>query len=262
MMPSTSARAVASDQMSSLASAKALYGRVAVVSGAGGDIGKALAVALAREGAALHLIGRDPRKLELVSRAVREQTTDVLTHRVDLTSDGEIHALRDRLAETSGRVDIVIHAMGAYGRGPHASASARDFDVQYQANVRAPFVLTQTLLPMLREQRGQVVFVNSSAALQARAGHGQYAATKHALKALADSLREEVNADGVRVISVYLGRTAGTRQASIFELEGRPYRPELLLQPRDVAEMVVAALRLADTAEVTDISIRPMRKSY
>jgi NADP-dependent 3-hydroxy acid dehydrogenase YdfG len=239
-----------------------LAGQVAVVAGASGDIGRALAIALAREGAALCLVGRDLKTLEHVAREARELTANVLTHRADLTSDSDIRDLRERLGETSGRVDILVHAMGAYRRGAHASATASDFDFQYETNVRAPYVLTQALLPMLRDHKGQVVFVNSSAALQAKAGHGQYAATKHALKALADSLRDEVNADGVRVMSVYLGRTAGARQANIFGLEGLAYRPELLLQPQDVADMVVAALRLADTAEVTDIAMRPMRKSY
>ena len=88
-----------------------------------------------------------------------------------------------------------------------------------------------------------------------------YAATKHALKGLADGLRQEVNAFGVRVISVFPGRTATPLQASLFELEGRQYVPKRLLQPEDVAAMVVQALALPPTAEVTDILIRPAIKS-
>jgi short-subunit dehydrogenase len=67
---------------------------------------------------------------------------------------------------------------------------------------------------MLRKRRGQVVFINSTAGLNASAGVGLYSATKHALKALADSLRAEVNSDGVRVLSVYLGRTVTPMQAA------------------------------------------------
>jgi NADP-dependent 3-hydroxy acid dehydrogenase YdfG len=89
----------------------------------------------------------------------------------------------------------------------------------------------------------------------------QYDSTKHALKALADSLRGEINRHGVRVLSVYLGRTASEMQEGIYRMEGRPYRPEILLQPDDVASVVVNALGLPRTAEVTDISIRPMIKS-
>jgi NAD(P)-dependent dehydrogenase (short-subunit alcohol dehydrogenase family) len=133
-------------------------------------------------------------------------------------------------------------------------------DWQYRTNVHAPYLLTQALLPLLRRQQGQVVFINSSVGLIARGQVGPYAATKHALKAIADSFREEVNAEGLRVLSVYLGRTASPMQAKIHAMEGKAYHPEYLLQPSDVAAVVLNALCLPRTAEVTDISIRPMRK--
>jgi NADP-dependent 3-hydroxy acid dehydrogenase YdfG len=97
--------------------------------------------------------------------------------------------------------------------------------------------------------------------LEARAHVGAYAATKHALKALADALRQEVNADGVRVISVYPGRTATPLQEVLHAQEGKPYFPERLLQPRDVAAAVLHALGMDRTAEVTDIRVRPMLSS-
>ena len=78
---------------------------------------------------------------------------------------------------------------------------------------------------------------------------------------MADSFRDEVNERGVRVLSVFVGRTASRMQAAVHEHEGRPYRPERLLQPDDVASMIVAALQLPRTAEVTDLHIRPMLKT-
>ena len=123
-------------------------------------------------------------------------------------------------------------------------------------------ISTQRLLPLLKKPRGQVVFINSSAGLTARANTGQFSATQHAFKALADALRDEVNADGVRVLSVFPGRTATPRIESLHDKEGRPYQPGLLLQPEDVASVVTNALALPWTAEVTNISIRPMQKSY
>ncbi len=140
---------------------------------------------------------------------------------------------------------------------------SRNLDLQYATNVRAPYVLTKRLLPLLTASRGQIVFVNSSAGLNAkRPDAGQYAATKHALRAIADSLREEVNPEGVRVLSVYLGRTATPLQEALFREQGKDYHAEMLLQPEDVASVVVQTLMLPPTAEVTEISIRPMRKSY
>jgi len=105
------------------------------------------------------------------------------------------------------------------------------------------------------------VFINSTQGLRAAAGVGQYAATKHAMKAIADSLRDEVNAAGVRVTSVFLGRTATEMQRAIFALEGRQYQPGRLIQPADVAEIVLSLLLLPRTTEVTDIVLRPMQKA-
>ncbi len=83
-------------------------------------------------------------------------------------------------------------------------------------NVRAPYILTQALLPMLKARRGQVVFINSSSGIIAKPRSAQYDSTKHALEAIADSLRGEVNAHGVRVLSVYLERTVTKMQERIW----------------------------------------------
>jgi NADP-dependent 3-hydroxy acid dehydrogenase YdfG len=123
-------------------------------------------------------------------------------------------------------------------------------------------ILTQRLLPLLKKPRGQIVFINSSVGLTARPNVGYYSATQHAFKALTDSLRGEVNADGIRVLSVYPGRTATPRIQALHAEEGRPYEPEHLLQPDDIASVVLNAIALPWTAEVTDISLRSMRKSY
>ena len=115
---------------------------------------------------------------------------------------------------------------------------------------------------MLRSGGGDIVVVNSSQGVHATGGVGQYAATQHAMKAITDSLREEVNADGIRVCSIHLGRTATARQESIFASEGRIYVPEVLIQPADVAEVVTAIVALPINAEVTEIRLRPAKKSY
>jgi NADP-dependent 3-hydroxy acid dehydrogenase YdfG len=241
--------------------ARGFAGQTALLSGGSSGIGRAIALALAAAGAGLALIGRRTEALEAIAAAARQFGSKVVTYRVDLNEEADIRALPSRLAHEVPRLDVLVHAAGIIGRGETASAAVADLDRQYATNVRGPYVLTQALLPMLRRDRGQVVFLNSSAGLRAAASVGQYAATKHALKAIADSLRDEVNVDGVRVLSVFLGRTATPMQAAVHADEGRPYVPERLLQPEDVAAVVINALSLPHTAEVTDISIRPMQKS-
>jgi NADP-dependent 3-hydroxy acid dehydrogenase YdfG len=107
---------------------------------------------------------------------------------------------------------------------------------------------------------GDAVFINSTQGRSASGGVGQYAASKHALRAVADSLRAEVAGTGLRVCTLYAGRTATPMQEQIFRTEGRAWTPERLLQPDDIADTVITILGLPATAEITDITIRPARK--
>ena len=236
--------------------------QVALVVGATSDIGRAIAMRLAADGARLCLLARDTNALEDLATAARGLTEKVFAYTADLTCDAAIHAVISRLGCDVGAVDILVLGAGAFAMEAHERAPIADLDRQYRTNVRGLYLLVQGLLPLLRACRGQVVFLNSTVGLEARAWVGQYASTQHALRAVADALRAEVNPHGVRVLNVYLGRTATARQARIFRQEGRPYRPELLVQPDDVSEIVAAALRLPRTVEVTAIHMRPLVKSY
>jgi NAD(P)-dependent dehydrogenase (short-subunit alcohol dehydrogenase family) len=239
-----------------------LAGRVALVTGASRGIGRAIALALARQGAQLWIVGRDPDRLAETAGEVR-RFSQVTEFQIDLTVENELQSLARQVEQQSGRLDILIHCAGAIQTGLLERTSIGALDFQFDINVRAPYMMTQQLLPLLTKTRGQIVFINSTAGLTAkRAEVGQYAATKHALRAVAESLREEVNPKGIRVLSMYLGRTATPMQESLYLQQGTPYHPETLLQPEDVASTVVFALMLPATAEVTDISMRPLQKSY
>jgi NADP-dependent 3-hydroxy acid dehydrogenase YdfG len=233
-----------------------LAAQTAMVTGASSGIGRAIAVALAGQGANLCVVGRNAQRLADTVDAVR-QFSSVDSVRIDLTEDNDLQSVLKHFDHLDG-IDILVHSAGIFHQDQMAQASVADFDRQYAINVRAPYVLTQLLLPQLIAKHGQIVFINSTAGrLANRPNIGQYAATKHALKAIADNLREEVNQEGVRVLTVYLGRTATPMQQAIFKDEGRAYHPEALIQPIDVACVVVNALCLPRTIEVTDISIRP-----
>lgn len=235
--------------------------QIAVVTGASSGIGKAITLGLAGQGATLCLVGRKLGTLESVVQSSRTISPRVLSYHADLTKDEEIRKLVTSLERDVGCIDLLIHSAGGIALGQLESASVENLDWQYRINVRGPYLLTQALLPMLRTRRGQIVFINSRAGLSANAAESQYSATKHALKALADSLRAEVNPYEIRVLSVFLGNTATPMQAAVHRMKDRIYRPELLIQPDDVASVVLNTLSLPRTAEVTDISIRPLIKS-
>jgi NADP-dependent 3-hydroxy acid dehydrogenase YdfG len=232
-------------------------GHVALVTGAGSGIGKAIAVALAGQGARVCFVGRTASKLEAAAREL-PATAGARVFPADLARDEDIRQLSAAVPE----LDILVLSAGEYVTGPIAGTSVEAFDRLYQANLHANYLLVQTFLPALKRRPGQVVFVNSSTGLGARPEVSMFSATNHGLKALADAFRAEVNADGIRVLSVHPGRTATPRLEALYASKGEVYRPELLLQPEDVAAVILNALTLPRTAEVTDISLRPLAKSY
>lgn len=234
----------------------------AVITGASSGIGKAIAVAIAAAGVSVCLVGRDTERLEAVATLVRGTASSVLTHQVDLIANSAADNLARRLRHEFGTLDILVHCAGSFLTGTLEKTAVQQLDVLYRANLRAPFALTQALLPLLKASHGQIVFINSSQGLHAKSNTGPFSATQHALRAITDSLREELNADGVRVLSVYPGRTATPRMKALYEIEKRPYRPELLLQADDIARVVLSALQMPRTAEITNVEIRPLVKSY
>jgi NADP-dependent 3-hydroxy acid dehydrogenase YdfG len=235
-------------------------GQFAIVTGGGGGIGRAVARSLAQQGATVWAVGRTASTLDETIAGCGGSSKAVVA---DLTDDQAVARLAADAQKALGQVDVLVHSAGVITHGSVAETAVDSLDAQYRANVRLPYKVTQTLLPMLRKRPGQIVFVNSSIVSGgARANVSQFAATQHAVRALADTLRQEVNGDGIRVICVYPGRTATSRQERLYAKDAKVYRPELLLQPDDIAVMVSAALSLPSTAEVTDISIRPMQKSY
>jgi NADP-dependent 3-hydroxy acid dehydrogenase YdfG len=241
-------------------SSRSLDGQLAVVTGAGSGIGAAIAAGLASEGATLCLVGRDKNKLLATSERVAATGATAECFAGDLGKDQDILDLTRTIGRHHDRVDILVHAAGTITLGSIEAATIDDFDRQYRINVRAPVLLTKMLLPLIKQAQGQIVFVNSSVGRRVKEQVGAYAASKHALRAVADTLRLEINSHGVRVLSVYPGNTATAMQDTVQNFTGRRIAAEYLLQPEDVASAVVNALLLPRTAEVTDIEIRPLRK--
>lgn len=158
-----------------------------------------------------------------------------------------------------GPLHLLVHSAGAFRHGGLVDTSAPSWTELTTVNLHGPLLLTACCLPQLRAGSGQIVFINSTAGLRAGPGAGAYAASKHALRAAADILRQEVNKDGIRVLSIFPGRTATPMQDAVLAAEGRTAPEGTLMRPEDVAAMVLAAARLPNHVEVTDITMRPAR---
>jgi NAD(P)-dependent dehydrogenase (short-subunit alcohol dehydrogenase family) len=239
-------------------------GKRCLVTGATSGIGRATASGLATAGARVFCVGRDEAGFrEMVERMEAESRADLLEFvRADLAVPADRDRLATRIAEEAdGRLDCMIHCAGLIEHSRFVDSDSAGLERMLEVNVKAPYALTKALLPLLTEASGDVVFVNSSVIRFPRAHSGQYSMTKHALLGLAESLRAEVNEMGVRVLSVFPGRTATPMTRRLCAEHDLEYRPEALLQPESVATMILASISLPRTAEVTDIHIRPATKA-
>jgi NAD(P)-dependent dehydrogenase (short-subunit alcohol dehydrogenase family) len=207
------------------------------------------------------LVGRRESLLHETVEEISQSKGHAIARSCDLTDAAAVKRLAQGvLKEVAGRLAILVHSAAMYSMGPIEKTSIGQLDLVFRTNVRAPVQLTQLLLPALRRARGDIVFINSSAAFNPPVNVGPYAASKAALRALADSLRHEVNSHGIRVLNVYPGRVATPMQEAISSADAREYQPEQLLQPADVAHAIMSALSLGTTAELTELHIRPLHK--
>jgi NADP-dependent 3-hydroxy acid dehydrogenase YdfG len=220
-----------------------------MVTGASSGIGRAIAHALLADGMHVYLVGRDATRLNELTRCSPSRTTVV---RADLATQQGIITV----AKAAGaRLHVLVHSAGAYLRAPATALSVAEWEHLDRLNLYAPAACRAAL----RATGGDVVFINSSAGLRPAKEVAAYAAGKHALHAASDALRQELNPDGIRVLSVFPGRTDTPMQRQVLQLEGRTPDPASLMRPEDVACMVIAVLKLPRSAEVTDIIMRPMR---
>jgi len=221
-----------------------------LVTGAGSGIGAELAERLLERGDALVLLARSTER----AHDLRADLPDATVLVADLADASAVEAVADQLPSS---LDSVVHAAGVVDLGPVASQAVEDWHSQVAVNLVAPAVLTRVCLPALRAARGTVVFVNSGQGLAASPGWSAYAASKHGLRALADSLRAEELAQGVRVSSVFPGRTATPMQQRVHAQQGQDYDASAWIDPATVAEAILRVLDLPGDATVTDVTIRP-----
>jgi NADP-dependent 3-hydroxy acid dehydrogenase YdfG len=229
--------------------------KIVVITGSTSGIGAAIARAFGRSGARVFLVGRSEVKLASVARKVPARSLAGIAQ-VDLASIADVRRLVAMISDRLPRVDVLVQAAGEYGWTEAGSIETEGLDLLFGVNVRAPYVLTQGLLPLLERARGQAIFVNSSVVRSPGQGVAVYKATRHALQGLVDSLRQDFNRHGIRVSSLFPGRTATTRMRQIYAREGKRYAPEALMNAADVARVVVALTELPAGVEVTDIHLR------
>ncbi|HEX4700703.1 MAG TPA: SDR family oxidoreductase [Pseudonocardiaceae bacterium] len=221
---------------------------LALVTGASRGIGAAVARSLATSHDVL-LGGRDEAALASVAASL----PGARPWPVELTDAPAVAAAVVGI----DALDVLVHSAGLGEIGALPATSVETWRRMMDVNVIAVAELTRLLLPALRAVRGRVVLVNSGQGRRARAGWGAYAASKFALTAYADVLRAEEEPNGLRVTSVFPGRTDSDMQRAVRAAECGVYEPDRYLRPDSVAAAIRFVVNAPADAEVPELVIRP-----
>lgn len=209
----------------------ALRGRAALVSGATGGIGAAVARALVQQGATVIGQGRDLRRLEALAAELGSPFTPLAG---DLTRAG-IEPLLDRVA--SHRVDVLVHSAGLQRIGDADRMTPAEWDESLDVNLRAAWLLSRAVLPGMKERSsGDLVHLSSVMSRTSAPGQTAYCASKWGLDGMLEALRKEVSGHRIRVTHLHPGRVATGIRGGVDELDARS------LQPEDVARVVIFVL--------------------
>jgi NAD(P)-dependent dehydrogenase (short-subunit alcohol dehydrogenase family) len=239
-------------------------GTTALVTGASSGIGRAVAVALAARGCRLTLSGRSRARLDETASICR-RAPHVAVCAGDLTTPATLDELRREVERSSAaRLGILVHCAADLIHGEVERVELDELRRLLDVNVVASFALLRALTPLLGSD-SDVVLLNSTNGVTSPAGASPYSVTKYALRALADAYRAEVNSRGIRVTSVFCGKTATAMQQRIYEGRGEGGRydeiKDAITRPQDVAEVIAMAVSLPRTTELTDIHLRPLKKT-
>lgn len=219
----------------------------ALVTGASRGIGKAIALDLGRTHHVL-VGGRDAAAVA----AVVAQLPSAEAFVGDLVG-GELPPL-------PGRIDVLVHSAGLEDGRTVEDTELQTWRRLFEVNVFAVAELSRRALPALRAAEGLVVVINSGSGLVSGAGGGPYSASKFALRALTDALREEERPHGVRVSSIHPGRVDTDMQRALVAREGHAYDTTYTITPEMVAATVRTAVDLPPSGTVESLSVRPMRR--
>lgn len=230
---------------------KKLKGRVALVTGAGGGIGRAIAVKLAKMGMSIALCGRREEKLWAAAEATG-RPEDMLIIAGDLTDEAHLMSSLAIVKARFGRLDVLVNNAGMALNCPFAETSAEEFDSIMAINVRTPFLLTREALPLLKESdRATIINIGSVVSYVGYADQAAYSASKHALLGMTRALAREVWADGIRVHLI----APGGVDTDMVRIARPDLRTDGMIQAGEVADAVEYLVAHRGNAVIDEIKL-------
>jgi 3-oxoacyl-[acyl-carrier protein] reductase len=230
-----------------------LKNKNALITGAGKGIGKAIALALAKEGVNVILVARTQEEIDSVAAKVRSLRVKALAITADVADINSVNnAVKKALAEF-GTIDILINNAGIAAFGKFLELEPTDWERIIQVNLMGTYYMTRAVLPnMIERQTGDIINISSTAGLSGNALTSAYSASKFAVLGLTESLMQEVRKHNIRVTAL-TPSTVATHMAK--ELNLTDGNPEKVMQAEDMAELIIAQLKLNRRVFIKNSSI-------
>jgi NADP-dependent 3-hydroxy acid dehydrogenase YdfG len=243
-----------------------LDGKVALITGASSGIGEATAEALAAQGATIVAAARREDRLDDLVGRIEDNGSKALAVACDVTDEEQAHDLLRRAKEEFGRVDILVNNAGTMQPSKIEQGFSEEWRQMFDVNVFGVLYTTDAAIKVMKEQgSGDLVNVSSLAGRRTQATRGIYSATKFAVNAISEALRQELLEDNIRVTVVEPGIVETELPERISDEESREGMRSRLseldpLQPEDIARAITYVVSQPERVSINEILIRPTQQ--
>jgi NADP-dependent 3-hydroxy acid dehydrogenase YdfG len=243
-----------------------INGKVVVITGASSGLGEATARLLSAQGASVVLGARRIDRLRLLADELTGSGGKALALATDVTHSDQVKKLVDKAVQTYGRIDVMCNNAGLMPHSPLERLKIEDWDRMIDVNIKGVLYGIAAALPYMKRQKaGHIINVSSVAGHKVRAGGAVYAATKHAVRALSEALRQEVKPYNIRTTVISPGAAATELPNSITEpdiAENMRKIYEIAIPAESFARAVAFAMSQPDDVDVNEILFRPTHQKF
>lgn len=230
-----------------------LKNKNALITGAGKGIGKAIALALAKEGVNVILVARTQEEIDIVATKARSLRVKALAITADVADINSVNTAVEKALKEFGTIDILINNAGIAAFGKFLELEPTDWERIIQVNLMGTYYVTRAVLPkMIERQTGDIINISSTAGLNGNAMTSAYSASKFAVLGLTDSLMQEVRKHNIRVTALTPSTVATNMAKDLNLTDGNP---DKVMQAEDMAELIIAQLKLNRRVFIKNSSI-------
>ena len=244
-----------------------IEGKVVVITGASSGLGEAAARMLAAKGAAVVLGARRTDRIEALAGEIGRGGGKALAVETDVIDRAEVQRLVDRAVEAFGRIDVMINNAGLMPQSRFEALKVDEWERMVDVNIKGVlYGIAAALPPMIARKSGHVINVSSIAGHKVGMGSGVYAATKHAVRALSEGLRQEMTPHNIRVTIISPGAVLtelpGTITDAAAAARVRKLYDEVAIPADSFARAVAFAISQPEDVDINEILFRPTRQEF